>query len=205
MARSFSRNQLPVRAASSLSLVRISKGRWKRRYSSSCHCSARLPGQTIRQRLQVAAGDQLLDEQPGHDRLAGAGVVGEQEAQRLARQHRLVDGRDLVRQRLDERGVDGEHRVEEVGEADAVRLGDEAEERAVAVEAPRPARLDDLEARLVVAVEELVRDAAGRVLVGQLSASEPYHWTLTTVTRRRGGCRGRRRWAGGLRVCSLLD
>ena len=156
MTRLVSRNQLPVRAASSLSLVRISNGRWKRRYSSSCHCSARLPGQTIEAALQVAAGDQLLDEQAGHDRLAGARVVGEQEAQRLARQHRLVDGRDLVRQRLDERGVDREHRVEEVREADAVRLGDEPEQRAVAVEAPRAALLDDLEARLVVAVEQLV-------------------------------------------------
>ena len=112
--------------------------------------------------LQVAAGDQLLDEQAGHDRLAGAGVVGEQEAQRLARQHRLVDRRDLVRQRLDERGVDRQHRIEEVREADAVRLGDEAEERAVAVEAPGAALLDDLEARLVVAVEQLVRHLAGR-------------------------------------------
>ena len=78
--------------------------------------------------LQVAAGDQLLDQQPGHDRLAGAGVVGQQEAQRLARQHRLVDGRDLVRQRLDERGVDGQHRIEEVGQPDALRLGDEPEQ-----------------------------------------------------------------------------
>ena len=31
MTRLVSRNQLPVRAASSLSLVRISNGRWKRR------------------------------------------------------------------------------------------------------------------------------------------------------------------------------
>ena len=30
--------------------------------------------------LQVAAGDQLLDEQAGHDGLAGARVVGEEEA-----------------------------------------------------------------------------------------------------------------------------
>ncbi len=115
--------------------------------------------------LEVAARDQLLDEQPGHDRLAGARVVGEQEAQRLARQHRLVDGGDLVRQRLDERGVDGEHGIEQVGQADAVRLGDEAEERAVAVEAPGPARLDDLETRLVVPVEDLVRDTAIRPTV----------------------------------------
>ena len=52
--------------------------------------------------LQVAAGDQFLDEQPGHDGLACTGIVGEQEAQRLTRKHGLVDGRDLVRQRLDE-------------------------------------------------------------------------------------------------------
>lgn len=50
MTRFVSRNQLPVRAASILSLVRISNGRLKRRYNSSCHCSARLPGQTTRQR-----------------------------------------------------------------------------------------------------------------------------------------------------------
>ena len=30
--------------------------------------------------LQVAASDQLLDEEPGHDRLAGAGIVGKEEA-----------------------------------------------------------------------------------------------------------------------------
>ena len=58
--------------------------------------------------------------------------------------------------------MDREHGIEEVREADAVRLGDEAEERAVAVEAPRPALLHDLEARLVVAVEDLVGHAARR-------------------------------------------
>jgi len=35
--------------------------------------------------LQIAAHDQLLDEQPRHDGLASARVVGEQETQRLAR------------------------------------------------------------------------------------------------------------------------
>ena len=70
----------------------------------------------------------------------------------------LVDGGDLVRQRLDERGVDGQQRVEEVGEADALGLGGEPEQRAVAVEAPRPAALDDLERRLAVAVEELAAE-----------------------------------------------
>ena len=51
--------------------------------------------------LDVLAEDQLLDVEPGHDRLAGARVVGEQEAQRRARQQLAVDGADLVRQRLD--------------------------------------------------------------------------------------------------------
>ena len=145
--------------------------------------------------LQVAAGDQLLDEQAGHDGLAGAGVVGQQEAQRLARQHRLVDRRDLVRQRLDQRGVDGQHRIEQVGQADALGLGDQAEERAVAVEAPGPALLDDLQARLVVAVEQLVGHLAGRRLVGQLErlGAEPLH-ADDGDERSRAGCRGRRRW-----------
>ena len=113
-------------------------------------------GATMRQRCRSPRTMQLLDVEAGHDRLAGAGVVGQQEAQRLARQHRLVDGRDLVRQRLDVGGVDGQHRVEEVGQADALRLGDQAEEGAVAVEAPGAALLDELQARLVVAVEQLV-------------------------------------------------
>jgi hypothetical protein len=36
--------------------------------------------------------------------------------------------------------VDREHRIEQMREADAVRLRDEAEERAIAVEAPRETR-----------------------------------------------------------------
>ena len=52
MTRSVARNQLPVRAAAALSLVKISKFRWNRWYSSSCHCSARLPGHTTRQRCR---------------------------------------------------------------------------------------------------------------------------------------------------------
>jgi hypothetical protein len=46
---------------------------------------------------------------------------------------------------LDQRGVDRQHRIEQVGQPDAVRLGDQPEQRAVAVEAPGPALLDDLQ------------------------------------------------------------
>ena len=127
--------------------------------------------------LQVAAGDQLLDQQPRHDGLARAGVVGEQEAQRLARQHRVVDAGDLVRQRVDHRRVDRQQRVEQVREADALRLRHQPEQRAVAVEAPRPPLGDDLEPGLVVAVEQFVGDRAGLRLVGQLERfrAEPLH------------------------------
>ena len=81
--------------------------------------------------LGVAAHHQLLDQQAGHDGLAGAGVVGEQEVQRLAGEHLLVDRRDLVRKRHHVGGADREQRVKEVGELDASRLAPEAEERAV--------------------------------------------------------------------------
>ena len=117
--------------------------------------------------FEVSARDQLLDEQAGHDRLAGAGVVGEQEAQGPARQHGFVDGGDLVGQRLHQGGVHGEHRVEEVREADAVRLGDEPVRGAVAVEAPRAPLPHDFEARFVVAVEDLLGDPARRRAVDQ--------------------------------------
>ena len=125
----------------------------------------------------VVAGDQFLDEQPGHDRLAGAGVVGEQKAQGLARQHGFVDGGDLVRQRLEQRGVHREQRVEEVRKADTPGLGHQAEERAVAVEAPRPAGPGDLQAGFVVAVEQFVGDCSARRFVGQLQrlGAEPLH------------------------------
>ncbi len=69
--------------------------------------------------LDVSAHDELLDEEPGHDRLAGAGVVREQEPERLAREKLLVDGLDLMRQRLEIRSVNGEVGIEEIREPDA--------------------------------------------------------------------------------------
>ena len=64
--------------------------------------------------------------------------------------------------RIDDRGVHREHRVEQMGEADAMCLGHEAEEGSITVETPRPPALDDLEPRLVVPVEQLVGDLPGR-------------------------------------------
>ena len=110
--------------------------------------------------LQVAAGDQLLHQQAGHDRLAGTGIVGEQEAQRLPRQHRLVDRGDLMRQRLHEGGVDRQRGVEQMGEVNAQRLRHQPKEITVAVEAPRPPLLDHLQPRFVVPLEDLAAELA---------------------------------------------
>ena len=69
----------------------------------------------------------LLDEQAGHDGLAGAGVVGEQEPQARLRQHLEVDRLDLVRQGADAGEADGELAVVGVGKADAGGLHQEPE------------------------------------------------------------------------------
>jgi hypothetical protein len=61
--------------------------------------------------VQVAADQQFPDEQTGHDRLACAGVIRQEEPERLPRQHLAIDGSDLMRQRVDHRGVDGEQRI----------------------------------------------------------------------------------------------
>jgi hypothetical protein len=105
---------------------------------------------------------------PRHDGLAGARVVSQQKSQRLARQHLLVDCCDLVGQRLNQRSMDGENRIEEMRQSDAVRLGDEPKQLAIAVEAPWLPLLRHLEARFIGAVQDLVADPPGRVLVGEL-------------------------------------
>ena len=73
--------------------------------------------------------------------------------------------------------MDCQQRVEQVREADALGLGHEPEQRPVAVEAPRPSLVDNLEPGLVVTVEQLVGDRAGRRLVGELErrGAEPLH------------------------------
>ena len=51
------------------------------------------------------------------------GIIRQQEAKRLAGKHLFVNRRDLVRERLDQRGVDGQEGIEEVRQPDAVGLG----------------------------------------------------------------------------------
>ena len=70
---------------------------------------------------------ELLDQQAGHDRLARAGVVGQQEAQPRLRQHLPVDRLDLVRQGADARQADRELPVPGPGEPDAGGLDQQAD------------------------------------------------------------------------------
>ena len=76
-----------------------------------------------------------------------------------------------MRQGLDDAGVDGEERVEEVGELDAVSLADQTEEVAVGIEAPGGPFGRDLEPCFVRAVQQLVAGFALDVLEGQLDGA----------------------------------
>ena len=110
--------------------------------------------------FEIAADQQLLDEEARHDRLASAGVVGEQEAQWLAWKHLAIDGGDLMRQRLDLRRRDRDVGVEEISQTNAVRLGREAQQSAVGVEPIGSARLYEFKADLLAPHDEPLVDAA---------------------------------------------
>ena len=87
---------------------------------------------------QGAPQHQLPDVKAGHDGFAGPRVVGQQKSQRLEGQQFLVDGLDLVGQRVDAGGFHGGERVEQVGQPDAPRLGGQPEQVAVGIERPPP-------------------------------------------------------------------
>jgi hypothetical protein len=58
--------------------------------------------------------------------------------------------------------------LEQMRKPDAARLEDQSQQRAVAIERPRTSRLDDLECRLIAAIDEAVVDSAYGVLVSDL-------------------------------------
>ena len=84
--------------------------------------------------LGQAAQLQFPDQQAGHDRLAGAGVVGQEEAHAGELQQVVVDRLELVRQGIDARDRQAEVRIELVGDAERVSLDAQAKQAAVAVE-----------------------------------------------------------------------
>ncbi len=71
-----------------------------------------------------SAQEHLAHGEAGHDGLAGARVVGEQEAERVLPEHPLVDRDALVRQRVDAGRLAGEGRVALVTVGQMQRLGD---------------------------------------------------------------------------------
>ena len=70
--------------------------------------------------LEIAPRDKFLDEEPRHDGLACTRIIRKKEPKGLAGQHGLVDSSDLVRQRVDDGGMNSEHWVEEMREPDAL-------------------------------------------------------------------------------------
>ncbi len=84
--------------------------------------------------LGEAAQLELADEQARHDRLARAGVVGQQEAHARELEQVVVDRFELVRQRIDARDREAEVGIELVGDAERVGLEAEPEQASVAVE-----------------------------------------------------------------------
>ena len=73
---------------------------------------------------QKSAGQHLAHVQTGHDGLAGAGVVGQQESQGGLLEHPLIHGDALMRERVDQRRLGGEGGVEEMAAGEAMGLGD---------------------------------------------------------------------------------
>ena len=91
--------------------------------------------------LGEAAQFQLADEQARHDGLARAGVVGQQKAYARELEQVVVDGFELMRQRIDARDREPEVRIELVGNAERIGLKPKPQQAAVAVE--RVLRVDD--------------------------------------------------------------
>ena len=108
---------------------------------------------------------EFLQQQPGHDGLAGAGVVGQQEAQAGLAQHAVVDGLQLVGQGINAGHADGELRVVGVGQADAGGLRRQAEAGRVPHKRGAARFGSDLQARQVLAFEQ-AGDEAGLVVEG---------------------------------------
>jgi len=118
--------------------------------------------------VQIAAHEQFLYKQTRHDGLAGARIVCQYIAKGLAREQRFIHGRNLVGQRLDQRGVNGQQGIEQVGEMNAMGLGCQAHQRVVGVEAPPSISAGYRKPIFLIPKDELTGNCARSVLVNQL-------------------------------------
>lgn len=78
-----------------------------------------------------------------------------------------------MRQRINERRVNGKYRIEEIGKADAMCFRDQAKQSSVAIEAPWAALFHDLDVSLVMTIEQGIRYATARVLIGEFNSFSP--------------------------------
>jgi hypothetical protein len=110
--------------------------------------------------VRIRAHDELADVKAGHDGLACAGIIRQHEAQRLAREKGLINGSDLMWQRLDVRAVHRHHGVKEKGEVDPLGLAGKLKGRAVAVKGERALGSGDPDRCLVITREQALLDRA---------------------------------------------
>ena len=104
----------------------------------------RFAGRDDQRAADQAAGLQFLQQQARHDRFAGPGIVGQQEADSRQLQEVVVDRLKLVGQRIDAGDREREERVVLVGQAQPMSLDTQAEERRVAIEALVERRASEL-------------------------------------------------------------
>jgi hypothetical protein len=79
---------------------------------------------------------------------------------RLTREHFAVNGGDLMGQRFDLGGTDGEIGIKKVGQTDAVSFGREPQQAAVGVEGIAPSSFQKLESVLLTTIDEAFANAA---------------------------------------------
>jgi hypothetical protein len=123
--------------------------------------------------LKISTSDELFDEEPGHDGLPGSGVIGEQKAERLPREHLFVNSRYLMRKGLNDGRVHCEDGIEKVGKMDTMCFRDESKQSAIPVEAPWPAHLSHFDRRLTISKKQLVSEFPLRIFIGEFDTGSP--------------------------------
>jgi len=115
--------------------------------------------------LRIGPHKQLTDKQPRHDGFASAGVVSKDVTKRLARQHRLIDSRDLVWQRCYVGRMHRHHRIKKMSQVDTVGFGGKFEISAGCIKSPRPPGLGQRQVGFIRAKEHTFKKTAVRRLV----------------------------------------
>lgn len=77
----------------------------------------------------------------------------------------LVNCGDLMWKRIDQGGMNGEDRIKKVRESNPLCFGHQSKKRTVPIKAPRPAESDDFKTGFIMAIKELVPNAARSVFV----------------------------------------